>query len=69
LILSAQVGIHKGFNVGLGNGGLFCACFLTYALGFWYGGQLVAHDVEHGCSGEGCVNGGNILVYFMWKTA
>jgi hypothetical protein len=57
-----QVGIQKGFNVGLGNGGLFCACFFTYALGFWYGGQLVADSVEDGCSGDGCVNGGKRCV-------
>jgi hypothetical protein len=63
--ICAQVGIHKGFNVGLGNGGLFCACFFTYALGFWYGGQLVADSVEHGCSGDGCVNGGKTLRLFV----
>lgn len=30
-----QVGIEKGKKVGLGNGGVFCTVFLTYALGFW----------------------------------
>ena len=58
--LITQVGIKKGFNVGIGNGGLFCACFFTYALGFWYGGELVADSLEKGCSGDDCVNGGKI---------
>lgn len=31
-----NMGIKKGFNVGLGNAGTFTAFFLTYALGFWY---------------------------------
>jgi ABC-type bacteriocin/lantibiotic exporter with double-glycine peptidase domain len=35
LLESMQIGIRKGLNVGLGNGGLFGACFGTYALGFW----------------------------------
>lgn len=35
LFEAMQVGIRKGFDVGFGNGALFCACFLTYALGFW----------------------------------
>ena len=43
------IGIHKGFKVGLGNGLLFGACFLTYALGFWYGGTLVADSVTRQC--------------------
>jgi ATP-binding cassette subfamily B (MDR/TAP) protein 1 len=64
-----QVGIVKGFKVGLGNGGLFCACFLTYALGFWYGGKLVADGIEDGCvpntEGHGCVTGGTILAVFF----
>lgn len=59
------MGIVKGFNVGLGNGALFCACFFTYALGFWYGGKLVADSKEHGCSGDGCVSGGTILSVFF----
>jgi hypothetical protein len=44
-----RVGIHKGFKVGLGNGLLFGACFMTYALGFWYGGTLVADSVSRMC--------------------
>ena len=35
LIDAMNVGILKGRNVGIGNGGLFFACFLLYALGFW----------------------------------
>lgn len=59
LFQAMQVGITKGFKVGVGNGGLFCACFFTYALGFWYGGKLVADSIEDGCSGSQCPNGGN----------
>ena len=64
LFKAMQVGITKGFNVGLGNGALFCACFFTYALGFWYGGNLVANDIARGCSGN-CLSGGTILSVFF----
>eukprot|EP01035_Chromulina_nebulosa_P018834 gene18834-24615_t len=65
LLLDAmQVGIFKGLNLGFGNGLLFCACFFTYALGFWYGGQLVADDLQSGCSGN-CITGGTILAVFF----
>lgn len=56
------VGVKKGFNVGLGNGMVFGACFLTYALGFWYGGNLVADDLN--CS-KNCLTGGDVLAVFF----
>jgi len=65
LFRAMQVGITKGLKVGLGNGGLFCACFFTYALGFWYGGKLVADSISDGCTGSGCPNGGKILSVFF----
>jgi len=59
---SFSIGIHKGFKVGLGNGLLFGACFLTYALGFWYGGTLVADSVTRQCvpslNDYNCISGG-----------
>jgi ATP-binding cassette subfamily B (MDR/TAP) protein 1 len=58
LFKAMQVGITKGLKVGAGNGGLFCACFFTYALGFWYGGKLVADSISDGCTGSSCPNGG-----------
>ena len=61
--LITQVGIKKGFNVGIGNGGLFCACFFTYGLGFWYGGKLVADSVNSDCSGKHCINGGERILH------
>jgi ATP-binding cassette, subfamily B (MDR/TAP), member 1 len=64
LLEAMQIGIRKGFNVGLGNGLLFGACFGTYALGFWYGGKLVADDLDKGCSGD-CLTGGTILAVFF----
>ena len=60
-----RVGIHKGLKVGLGNGLLFGACFLTYALGFWYGGILVADSVKRMCiptlGDPECVSGGRYV--------
>ena len=57
-----STGIHKGFKVGLGNGLLFGACFMTYALGFWYGGTLVADSVSRQCQPSlndyNCISGG-----------
>jgi ATP-binding cassette, subfamily B (MDR/TAP), member 1 len=58
------VGMRKGVNVGLGNGGVFGACFLTYSLGFWYGGNLVADSIADGCT-RNCVTGGDILAVFF----
>jgi len=63
LIDAMNAGILKGFKLGFANGALFCACFLSYALGFWYGGQLVADAKERGC--ETCATGGTIMATFF----
>lgn len=61
-----EVGMVKGFKVGVGHGGVFCACFLTYALGFWYGGKLVADDMEHkNCFIQNCLTGGEVMAVFF----
>lgn len=66
LLEAMQVGIRKGLNVGLGNGSVFGACFGTYALGFWYGGKLVADDLAAGCGfSNNCITGGTILSVFF----
>ena len=59
-----NVGIIKGRNVGLGNGAIFGACFMTYALGFWYGAKIIADDMDGGCTDD-CITGGNILAVFF----
>jgi ABC-type bacteriocin/lantibiotic exporter with double-glycine peptidase domain len=64
LFEAMRVGVLKGLNVGIGNGGLFCVCFFTYALGFWYGGKLVADDMERGCTND-CLTGGNVMAVFF----
>lgn len=63
LFEAMRVGTLKGVKVGLGNGLMNLACFLTYGLAFWYGGLLVADDREH-CSSN-CVSGGNIYAAFF----
>ena len=65
LIEAMKVGIIKGRNIGLGNGSVFGSCFLTYALGFWYGGKLVADDIDAKCVGDACLTGGKILSVFF----
>lgn len=60
-----NVGIRKGRSVGIGNGALFGSAFLTYALGFWYGGKLVADDLDRNCTGEDCLTGGTVLAVFF----
>eukprot|EP00981_Chlorochromonas_danica_P008136 scaffold2028_cov181-Ochromonas_danica.AAC.14 len=65
ILEALRVGILKGTNLGIGNGAVFGVAFLTYALGFWYGGRLVAHDVERGCTGDSCINGGVIISVFF----
>lgn len=64
LFEAMEVGIKKGLNMGLGNGGVFCACFLTYALGFWYGGNLVADSLESNCTKD-CLTGGDVMAVFF----
>jgi hypothetical protein len=58
----------KGLKVGIGNGSLFAACFATCALGFWYGGILLAESVDEGCEqkmGTTCISGGAINAVFF----
>lgn len=64
LLTAMNIGIYKGFKVGFANGSLFCSCFLTYALAFWYGARLVAQDVRDDCD-HNCVTGGDILSCFF----
>ena len=64
ILEAMRVGIDKGMHVGLGNGAVFGAAFLTYALGFWYGGGLVARDLERDCTDD-CLTGGTILAVFF----
>lgn len=52
-----QTGIQKGLKVGFGNGLTYAAFFLTYALGFWYSGKLIADSISDGCTSN-CPNGG-----------
>ena len=64
-----NIGIQKGFRVGLATGGLFGTIFLSYALGFWYGGTLVAESMDKGCGptelSNTCVTGGNVIATFF----
>ena len=67
LLEAMQVSITKGFKVGLGDGMVFGACFCTYALGFWYGGKLIADAYDAGCNpyaGDDCITGGTIMMRF-----
>jgi ABC-type multidrug transport system fused ATPase/permease subunit len=64
LFEALRVGTIKGFKVGFGNGAVFCACFLTYALGFWYGASLVADANDH-CTGNNCLTGGDVIAAFF----
>lgn len=64
LLSAMNVGIFKGFRVGLANGMLFFSCFMAYALAFWYGSVLVAHDVRNNCT-ENCLSGGKIVTTFF----
>lgn len=68
LAAAEKAGIKATTFVGLGNGMLFCAAFLLYALGFYYGSSLVADDlpkVLRGEDGPGVVTGGTIITSFF----
>ena len=61
IIEAMKIGILKGFKVGLGNGMTFGISFLTYALGFWWSGQLIANQRSgNGCS-HNCFTGGTVI--------
>jgi ATP-binding cassette subfamily B (MDR/TAP) protein 1 len=65
LIYSAMnVGILKGRNLGIANGSFYCAILFTYAIGLWYGAQLIIGDVERNCM-HNCINGGTVLSVFF----
>eukprot|EP01033_Poteriospumella_lacustris_P001046 gene1046-756_t len=64
LFKAMNVGIVKGLKVGAGNGLVFGVSFLTYALGFWYGGVLVARDLESDCT-DNCTTGGVVITTFF----
>jgi hypothetical protein len=60
-----NVGISKGVKVvGIGNGSVFGACFLTYSLGFLYSVKLIRESIESGYSGNECVTGGDVIAVF-----
>jgi ATP-binding cassette subfamily B (MDR/TAP) protein 1 len=64
LIDALDVGILKGLKVGFGNGLMFGVYYLVYALGFWYGGELVATSVEDECT-RNCTTGGIVVSVFF----
>jgi len=44
-------------KVGFGNGLMFGTLIASYALGFWYGGSLIADSISDNCTSN-CPNGG-----------
>lgn len=64
LFATMQFGVDIGFSIGVWNGALFAFVYLTYALGFWYGAQLVADDIENHCT-ENCIDGGEVITCFF----
>lgn len=65
ILEAMDIGILKGFKVGLGNGMTFCASFFTYALGFWYAAKLIADQKQEGCTGSQCLSGGTVIAVFF----
>ena len=64
ILEAMDVGLMKGFKVGLGNGMTFCASFFTYALGFWYAAKLIADQKQSGCTSN-CLSGGTVVAVFF----
>uniref|UniRef100_A0A3Q3MZQ3 ATP-binding cassette, sub-family B (MDR/TAP), member 11a n=1 Tax=Mastacembelus armatus TaxID=205130 RepID=A0A3Q3MZQ3_9TELE len=46
LVEALKWGVKKGTTIGIFQGFLWCITFLYYALGFWYGSQLVIESKE-----------------------
>lgn len=66
LELAKRIGIVKGVKVGFAQGFLFFCLLGTFALGFWYGAQLVARSIDQGCTQHGdCLTGGTVLSTFF----
>lgn len=64
ILKAMDIGMTKGFKVGIWNGVTFCASFFTYALGFWYGAKLIADEKDAGCT-ENCLTGGTVIAVFF----
>ena len=64
ILKAMDIGMTKGFKVGIWNGVTFCASFFTYALGFWYGAKLIADQKDAGCT-ENCLTGGTVIAVFF----
>ncbi|XP_055388384.1 uncharacterized protein LOC129616902 [Condylostylus longicornis] len=62
---SLSSGVRGGIFTGLGIGMTMGFLFLSYALGFWFGGKLIADDKESGCTGDDCFNAGKTLTVFF----
>lgn len=56
LSLAEKAGMKKAFALGGSMGALYLVMFASYAVGFWYGAQLVA---------EGDLAGGDLLIVFF----
>ncbi|RYH10022.1 hypothetical protein EON65_39770 [archaeon] len=61
-----HIGIVKGLKVGFATGCMFGAYLCVYALGFWFGGYLIAEDLRH-CT-HNCLSGGTIITVFLSVT-
>ncbi|GLD97151.1 hypothetical protein PINS_up005834 [Pythium insidiosum] len=62
---STKAGIKKGLAVGWGTGLMFFTVFCTYATGLYVGAVKVANDIRDGCVGDGCYDGGRVLMVFF----
>lgn len=64
-VMSAMnIGIRKGFKIGVGNGLVFGVMFVCNGLGFWYGSVLVAEDVRDECDSN-CFTAGQVMAVFF----
>eukprot|EP01041_Mallomonas_annulata_P010883 gene10883-22722_t len=61
---SEMAGTLKSLKYGAANGLLFAISLFATALGYWYGGQLVADDLDRECTNN-CITGGvvNAVMY------
>ncbi|OQR88609.1 ATP-binding Cassette (ABC) Superfamily, partial [Thraustotheca clavata] len=58
-------GIRRGLAVGLGTGSMYFANIATYGVGLYYGMHRIVYDRETNCTGDGCYNGGHVLIIFF----
>mmetsp|Transcript_29276 Transcript_29276/g.38483 ORF Transcript_29276/g.38483 Transcript_29276/m.38483 type:complete len:1281 (+) Transcript_29276:241-4083(+) len=63
-----KAGVYASLLIGLGAGVMNSTQYLVQGVGFWFGAELRAKQIENGCledSSQHCITGGEVMVVFF----